>query len=151
MGLRLKENDILYVADAFWGILKVNLKTGIKFYFIFLQIFKGFIRKFNTGEKKTVLSPFDRRFGDLKPKFTNDLDLYGDEIYFIDSSYQRDVNDVFEVILEGLPSGRLFLYNEKTDKLELLKDGLFFPNGMQLGPNKDYVLINENTKCRIIK
>ena len=79
------------------------------------------------------------------------MDLNGDEIYFIDSSYKRDVNNVFEIILEGRAEGRLFKYNEKTDKLELLLDGLFLPNGMQLGPNKDYVLINENPKCRIIK
>jgi hypothetical protein len=47
--------------------------------------------------------------------------------------------------------GRLFSYNEQTDQLTLLMDGLYFPNGLQLTPDKTALLINENTQARITK
>jgi sugar lactone lactonase YvrE len=84
-------------------------------------------------------------------KFCNDLDLDGDVIYFIDTSYARGVNEFLEEHVEALPRGRLFSYNEKTDKLEVLLNDLFFPNGMQLTPTNDVILINENTMARITK
>lgn len=84
-------------------------------------------------------------------KLTNDLDLDGDLVYFIDSSYERDINEAVEEHMEALPRGRLFSYNEKTDKIEFLLENLYFPNGLQLMPNKDAILINENSMARIIK
>jgi sugar lactone lactonase YvrE len=84
-------------------------------------------------------------------KLVNDLDLDGDIIYFIDSSYEREVNEAIEEHLEALPRGRLFSFNERTNKLELLLENLYFPNGLQLTPNKDALLINENSMARILK
>ena len=81
----------------------------------------------------------------------NDLDLDGDLIYFIDSSYEREINEAIEEFIEALPRGRLFSYNEKTDKLEFLLENLYFPNGLQLLPSKDAILINECSMARIIK
>lgn len=75
----------------------------------------------------------------------------GDLIYFIDSSFENTINEAIEEHIEGLPQGRLFVYNEKIDKLEMLLDNLFFPNGLQLFPSKDSILINENVMARIIR
>jgi sugar lactone lactonase YvrE len=120
----------LYVADAYFGLLRVNLLTG---------------------EKNTILSARDKRFSDAILLFTNDLDLDGDLIYFIDSSYEREINEALEEHLEALPRGRLYSYDVKKDKLNLLLSNLYFPNGLQLSPKKDYLLINENSMARIIK
>ena len=98
-----------------------------------------------------MLNANDPRFGDKPLKFTNDLDNDGDKIYFVDSSYDRDVNGAIEEHVEAQPRGRLFCYNQANDTLELLRDGLFYPNGLQLSPSKDYVLVNENTMARIVK
>lgn len=103
------------------------------------------------GEKKILLSSTDRRFGEAPMKLTNDLDIDGDVIYLVDSSYERDINEAVEEHMEALPRGRLFSYNEKTDKLDILLDNLYFPNGLQLFPSKDAILINENSMARIIK
>ena len=84
-------------------------------------------------------------------KLVNDLDIDGDVIYFIDSSYEREVNEAIEEHIEALARGRLFSFNEKTNKLELLLENLYFPNGLQLTPNKDALLINENSMSRILK
>ena len=84
-------------------------------------------------------------------KLVNDLDFDGDVIYLIDSSTKRGVNFAVQEILESFAFGRLFKFNEKTNELELLLSGLYFPNGLQLLPNKEAVLINECTTATITK
>ncbi|RNA34547.1 Adipocyte plasma membrane-associated, partial [Brachionus plicatilis] len=132
LGLRFRENDYenLYVADAFHGILKINVKTGIK---------------------TTVVDSKDKRFGKRPLKFTNDLDIDQDLIFFVDTSYVRSVDQGLLEYLEAQPRGRLFSYNEKTDQLDLLLENLFFPNGLQLMPDKNSILINENEMSRIVE
>lgn len=132
LGLRFKPNDqnVLYVADAYYGIIKIDLITGFK---------------------KQVLSTSDDRFENMPVKMINDLDIDGDLIYFIDSSYRRDINEALEEAVEAQPRGKLFSYNERTDELELLSEYLFFPNGLQLMPNKAEILINECSASRILK
>lgn len=129
LGLRLRD-DWLYVADAYFGILKVNTRTG---------------------ERKQLVSPSDKRLGPAPMRLVNDLDLDGDLVYFIDSSYERDINEAVEEHMEALPRGRLFSYNERTDKIEFLLENLYFPNGLQLLPGNEAILINENSIARIIK
>ena len=84
---------------------------------------------------------------------TNDLDLDDarDLIYFVDSSDVRNVNEAIEEHLEARPRGRLFVYNEKTDQLELLLDKLYFPNGLEFGPKKEFLFVTENSHARILK
>lgn len=132
LGLRFHPNnpDILYVADAYYGIVKVDVVKGTK---------------------QTVIGSKDSRFGSLPMKFCDDLDIDGDVIYFVDSSYEYDTNNALEDFYEGHAHGRLFSYNEKTDKLDLIAGNLYFPNGMQLMPSKNEILVNEVTMSRIIK
>ena len=131
MGIRMKPNtNLLYVADAFLGLFKVDLTSR---------------------SKQLVLSSKDPRFGSLPLKFVNDLDFDGDIIYFIDTSNYNDFNGVFAEHTEAWPRGRLFSFDECHNRLEFLRDNLYFPNGLQLTPYKDALLINENTMSRIIK
>lgn len=98
------------------------------------------------------MSSQDSRFGDKPMKLTNDLDIDDDGvIYFVDTSYLRDMNELLEEHIEAQPRGRLFSYNQNTNEVKLLINDLFFPNGMQLTPEKDALLIDENTMARIIK
>lgn len=122
---------MLYIADAYLGIYKLDLSNGVK---------------------NAVLSSVDVQFKGVLPKLVNDLDIDDDGlIYFIDSSYEHEVNEAVEEHIEALPRGRLFSLNEQTNKLELLKDGLYFPNGLQLMPDQESVLINENSMARILR
>lgn len=99
-----------------------------------------------------ILSSKDNRFGDKPLKFTNDLDIDDDGvIYFVDTSDKRNVNEFLEEHIEAQPRGRLFSFNQKTNELKLLLKDLYFPNGIQLTPEKDALLVNENTMARIIK
>ena len=100
-----------------------------------------------------VLSSNDSRFKDRPLKLVNDLDL--DEtngiIYFIDSSYEKELNDVIDEHIECVARGRLFSFDEENNRLEMLKDGLYLPNGIQLMPDKQSLLINENSMARILR
>ncbi|CAF1093446.1 unnamed protein product, partial [Brachionus calyciflorus] len=130
-GLRMKPNsNYLYVADSFYGIIKINV-----------------IEK----TKQIILHSNDTRFGNRPLKSPEDLDIEGDDIYFVDSTDKHSLNEAIEDIIFSYPSGRLFRYNEKLDQLDLLLDHLYFPNGVQLTPKKDALLINEFSYARIIK
>jgi len=131
LGLRFSPHDpnVLYFVDAYYGLFKLDVKLGIK---------------------KLILSSSDSRLG-MPMKMVNDLDIDGDLIYLIDSSYVREVNEAVEEAIEGQARGRLFVYNEMTDSLEFLAGGFLFPNGLQLLPNKREILINECSSSRIIK
>jgi sugar lactone lactonase YvrE len=81
----------------------------------------------------------------------NDIDLDGDMIYFIDSSSKNNVNNAVLDILESFPLGRLFSFNEKSNELKLVKSQLYFPNGLQILPNKEAILVNECSAATITK
>ena len=131
LGLRFSPNNpnVLYFVDAYYGLFKLDVKLGIK---------------------DLLLSSSDSRLG-MPMKMVNDLDIDGDLIYLIDSSYVREVNEAVEEAIEGQARGRLFVYNEMTNTLEFLAGGFLFPNGLQLLPNKKEILINECSSSRIIK
>jgi sugar lactone lactonase YvrE len=130
LGLRINsDGTTLYVADAYYGILSIDLVTG---------------------GKKLVFSSNDRRLS-VPLKFANDLDLNGDIIYFTDASHGRSYNEVLDEVLEGSSKGRLFSFNQATDEIKVLAENLYFPNGLQLTPEKDALLINENPMARILK
>jgi sugar lactone lactonase YvrE len=52
--------------------------------------------------------------------------------------------------LELQATGRLLSYNPKTEKTKVELAGLRFANGVALGPNEDYVLVNETIGARIL-
>ncbi len=84
-------------------------------------------------------------------KLLNDLEVDGNIIYFIDTSYLRGVDEILVEFGEGQPRGRFFKFDQSTGQLVLLLENLYFPNGLTLMPNKDAILINEMTQTRILK
>lgn len=98
-----------------------------------------------------MLSSNDTRFGSKPLRSVEDIDLDGDLIYFADASYKHDVNEAIADVTHAFPGGRLFVYNERIDKLELIADGLYYPNGLQLSPNGDALFVNEFSMARIVK
>lgn len=130
-GLRMKANTkFLYVADTFYGLIKINV---------------------DQKTKEIILNSNDTRFGNKPLKCAEDLDIDGDDIYFVDSTDKHNLNEAIEDIIFMYPSGRVFRYNEKNGELDLVLDQLYYPNGIQLTPKKDALLINEFSKARILK
>ena len=47
------------------------------------------------------------------------------------------------------PEGRLMHYDRKTKEVKVILDNLWFPNGIALSPNEDFIIVAETVGSRI--
>lgn len=85
--------------------------------------------------------------------FTDDVavDKTGHYAYFSDASSHWGYGKDGEAIIEHGGDGRLLRYDFQTGKTEQLIDKLEFANGVTLGPNDAFVLVNETGAYRITR
>ncbi|KAM7327146.1 hypothetical protein ACRRTK_013513 [Alexandromys fortis] len=140
LGIRAGPNGTLFVVDAYKGLFEVNpQKRAVK-----------------------LLLSSETPIEGKKMSFVNDLTVTRDgrKIYFTDSSskwQRRDylflvmegTDDGRQVFLSGLPLSYLLEYDTVTKEVKVLLDQLRFPNGVQLSPEEDFVLVAETTMARI--
>ncbi|XP_064503956.1 adipocyte plasma membrane-associated protein isoform X2 [Pseudopipra pipra] len=102
------------------------------------------------GETKMLVSTKTVIEGQ-KLSFVNDLTVTRDgrKIYFTDSSSKWQRRDYLFLIMEGTDDGRLLEYDTVTKEVKVLMVGLRFPNGVQLSPAEDFVLVQETAMARI--
>ncbi|MFW9078626.1 SMP-30/gluconolactonase/LRE family protein [Pseudomonas sp. P2757] len=83
--------------------------------------------------------------------FTDDvvIDKPGHYAYFSDASSRWGYGHDGEAIIEHGGDGRLLRYDFQTGKTKVLLDKLEFANGVTLGPEDAYVLVNETGAYRI--
>lgn len=129
LGIRAGPNGTLFVADAYKGLFEVNPWKR---------------------EVKLLLSS-DTPIEGRKMSFVNDLTITRDgrKIYFTDSSSKWQRRDYLLLVMEGTDDGRLLEYDTETKEVKVLLDQLRFPNGVQLSPAEDFVLVAETTMARI--
>ncbi|XP_069810329.1 adipocyte plasma membrane-associated protein [Dendropsophus ebraccatus] len=129
LGLRVGPNGTLFVADAYQGIFEVNPVTGAAQQLVSSQI------------------PVQGK----KMSFVNDLAVTSDgrKIYFTDSSSKWQRRDYPYLVMEATDDGRLLEYDTLTKEVKVLMGGLRFPNGVQLSPAEDFVLVAETTMARV--
>ncbi|KAM8810301.1 adipocyte plasma membrane-associated protein isoform 1-T1 [Eudromia elegans] len=129
LGIRVGPNNTLFVADAYHGLFEINP---------------------DTGETKMLVSTKTLIEGQ-KLSFLNDLTVTQDgrKIYFTDSSSKWQRRDYLFLVMEGTDDGRLLEYDTVTKEVKVLMVGLQFPNGVQLSPAEDFVLVQETTMARI--
>lgn len=85
-------------------------------------------------------------------KFADDLDIAKDgTIYFSDASTRFGYGEHILDIMEGSATGRLLAFDPRTMQATVLIDGLNFANGVALGPDEEYVLVNETGAARIAR
>jgi sugar lactone lactonase YvrE len=83
--------------------------------------------------------------------YANDLDIASDgTIYFSDSSTKFNRGWPYDV-LEAKPYGRLLAYDPAAKETRVIKDGLYFANGVLLGPDESFLLVGETTRYRIAR
>ncbi len=83
-------------------------------------------------------------------RFVDDLDVDSNgHIWFSDASQRFDYTQVALDFFEGSRTGRLLRYDPATQETDVMIDGLFFANGVTLGPSEDYVLVNETGMGRV--
>jgi sugar lactone lactonase YvrE len=85
--------------------------------------------------------------------FTNDLAVTkdGSKVYFTDASSKFGFGQSTDDIIEHGGHGRFLAYDFKTGKTDVLMKGLQFANGVALGPDEAFVLVNETGSYRILR
>ncbi|MFL3007450.1 MAG: SMP-30/gluconolactonase/LRE family protein [Candidatus Neomarinimicrobiota bacterium] len=122
LGLKFNHQGDLIVADAYNGLLSINM----------------------TGEI-TVLS---NEYGGVPFLLTDDLDIASDGmIYFSDASSVYNLENSGDDWNQA--NGRLLSYNPITEQTSLLLDGLYFANGIALSHDESFVLVNETWRGHV--
>lgn len=77
-------------------------------------------------------------------KLTDGVDI-GDDgmIYFTDASHKYSFKDFAFDFLEGRPYGRFMSYDPSTQETKVLVRDLYFPNGVAVSPDQNYVVFCE--------
>ncbi len=125
LGLARHPNGLLVIADAFKGLLSLDAQGR--------------------------LIPLSTTAGGVPFGFTDDvtIDKSGHYAYFSDASSRWGYGKDGEAIIEHRGDGRLLRYDFQTGKTDVLLDKLEFANGVTLGPDDAFVLVNETGAYRI--
>uniref|UniRef100_A0A3B3ZYV5 Adipocyte plasma membrane-associated protein n=1 Tax=Periophthalmus magnuspinnatus TaxID=409849 RepID=A0A3B3ZYV5_9GOBI len=129
LGIRVGPNGTLFVADAYLGVFKVNPSTGEA-----MRLVAG-----------------GQMVGGRSLGFINDLDVTRDgrRVYFTSSSSRWQRRDFLHLIMEATDDGRVLELDVDSGEVSVLMDRLRFPNGLQLLPDEESVLVSETTMARI--
>lgn len=124
LGIQFDAQGNLIVADAFKGLLSIAPDGGI-----------------------TVLAD---SINGKRMLFPDDLDIAADgTIWFTDASQRFDQHHWINDFWEAKPTGRLLSYDPQTKQATVRLDNLRFANGVALGPDDAFVLVNETIAARI--
>jgi len=128
LGLEFDKDGNLIIADAYYGLYKVNLKT----------------------DKKTPLVPSTLEINGKKNLITNSLVLSQDSktiYYTVSSTNFHLTNGMYEIM--SMPSGRVLKYDVYGNMSKVIMEELSFANGIALSKQEDFLLVNECGASRI--
>ncbi|KAK8655226.1 hypothetical protein V6N13_107814 [Hibiscus sabdariffa] len=128
LGLRFdKKTGDLYIADAYFGLLKVGPEGGLA-------------------------TSLVTEAGRVPLRFTNDLDIDDEgNIYFTDSSSKYQRRNFMQLIFSCENGGRLIKYNPHTKETNVLMTNLQFPNGVSLSKDGSFLVVCEGCSGRLLK
>ena len=144
--LRWTKTDAEPEAFANTGGRPLGIKVDASGDLIVADAIKGLLRVKPTGTVEILANAHDG-----KPLlFVDDLDIATDgTIWFSDASTRFGYHEYLLDFYEGSMTGRLLSYSPASGKTTVHLDGLFFANGVTLGPDDNYVLIAETGLGRI--
>jgi 2-keto-4-pentenoate hydratase/2-oxohepta-3-ene-1,7-dioic acid hydratase in catechol pathway/sugar lactone lactonase YvrE len=127
LGLEIDPRDgTLLVCDAYRGLLRIE----------------------ETGHARVLAQAYDGR----NLKFTNNAAVAADgTVYFSDSSTRFRIEHYKQDLLEHRPNGRVFRYRPDAKDLDLVADGLYFPNGVALAPDESFLLVAQTAAYDIVR
>ncbi len=127
LGLGVADDGSVFIADAQKGLL-VNSVKGV--------------------DVETLSTEADgEKYGITDDVVTGRSGM----VYFTDASNRFDLDNHLADILEHGANGRVFSYNPKTKQVKTLMKGLHFANGIALGPDEEYLLVNETSEYRVTR
>lgn len=126
LGLAWSSDGSLVIADAIKGLLAARTDGSLR---------------------KLADTVNDKPFG-----FADDVDVAEDgTIYLSDASSKFSYPHAMADVLEHGGHGRLIKYEPLADEASVLLDGLQFANGIAVGPDERYVLVNETGAYRVTR
>ncbi|XP_057484232.1 protein STRICTOSIDINE SYNTHASE-LIKE 3-like [Actinidia eriantha] len=128
LGLRFdKRTGDLYIADAYFGLMKVGPAGGVA-------------TSLTTEAEGVPL------------RFTNDLDIDEEgNIYFTDSSTKYQRRHFMQLVFSAENSGRVLKYNPNTKETTVLVRNIQFPNGVSLSKDGSFFVFCEGAPGRLQK
>ncbi|KAL9235399.1 hypothetical protein vseg_010158 [Gypsophila vaccaria] len=126
LGLRFnKKTGDLYIADAYFGLMKVGPEGGLA-------------TSLTTEAEGVPL------------KFTNDLDIDDDgNVYFTDSSTNYQRRNFLQLVFSAEATGRVLKYDPVTKKTTVLVRNIQFPNGVTLSKDGSFFIFCEGSIGRL--
>ncbi|KAL9254025.1 STRICTOSIDINE SYNTHASE-LIKE 3-like protein [Drosera capensis] len=126
LGLRFDKNTgDMYIADAYFGLLKVGPEGGLA-----TQL---------TAEAEGV-----------PVRFANDLDIDNEgNVYFSDSSTIYERRNFMQLVFSGDPSGRVLKYDPVTKQTTVIARNIQFPNGVTLSKDGSFLVFAEGPVGRL--
>ncbi|RWR90670.1 protein STRICTOSIDINE SYNTHASE-LIKE 3 [Cinnamomum micranthum f. kanehirae] len=126
LGLRFdKKTGDLYIADAYFGLMKVGPEGGLATSLV-------------TEAEGVPL------------RFTNDLDIDDEgNIYFTDSSAHYQRRNFMQLVFTAENSGRLLKYESLTQRTTVLLRNLQFPNGVSMSRDGSFFVLSEGSLGRL--
>ncbi|KAF8669897.1 hypothetical protein HU200_051077 [Digitaria exilis] len=129
LGLRFHNNSgDLYIADAYMGLMRVGPNGG----------------------EATVLAT---EASGAPLRFTNgvDVDQVTGDVYFTDSSmtYTRAQHQM--VTASGDSTGRIMRYNQRTNKVTVLRSGVTYPNGIAISADRSHLIVALTGPCKLMR
>jgi len=141
----LKGENIRFIANT--GGRPLGMKFAPSGELIIADISKGLIALDSSGDFRVLVDTFEGE----KLLFVDDLDITNDGIIYFSNASQRTDGVVENEAWEQRASGALFSYNMNTNKLALLKDDLFFANGIALNQTEEYFVFSETFGLSLYK
>lgn len=125
--------------------LEVDPRDGT---LIVCDAYRGLLRVEQTGRVRVLADAH----GGKRLKFTNNAAVAADgTVYFSDSSTRFRIEHYKRDLLEHRPNGRVFRYRPLDDGLDLIADGLYFPNGVALAPDESFLLVAQTAAYDIVR
>ncbi|GAB4824584.1 cohesin loading factor Ssl3 [Ancistrocladus abbreviatus] len=126
LGLRFhKKTGDMYIADAYYGLLKVGPEGGLA-------------------------TPLATEAEGLPIKFANDLDIDDEgNVYFTDTSLRYSRRDVVQLDFSADPTGRLLKYDPVTKETTVLVRGIQFANGVSISKDGTFLVYVEGSIGRL--
>ncbi|MFC4700788.1 strictosidine synthase family protein [Glaciecola siphonariae] len=126
LGIRGDNEGNLIVSDPIRGLLSVSLGGRVN---VLVNSFEG-----------APLRLIDH----------HDIAENGD-IYFSNASSRFGIDDYLHDFLEASATGSIYRYSPESGETNMVMSGIFFANGVAVGPNDEFLLVAETGKSRILK
>lgn len=126
LGLHFDREENLIIADAYKGILSLT--------------------------KDRELTTLTHSYGNYRFRFADDLEIDSSGIiYFSDASNRFGYHENNKNIIEHQPAGSFYAYDTSTGETSLLGDSLYFPNGIAVDHEDEFILVNETFRYQLSK